>query len=110
MLFFWCSVFAFKRWAGYRKLGRFSSPANSISPGLQIREHNISDLLPVPLLAWPDAHEKHCRRKVFISRLFVGIVGHSVIFVLAGLVIFSGGAVKQNSLLPSAEFDVVLHH
>jgi hypothetical protein len=45
--------------------------------------------------------QKTLSPKVFLPRLSVGIFGAFAIFVLARFAIFSGGAVKQNSLLPS---------
>ena len=104
MLFFWCSVFAFQRWAGSSySWGGLALPVILYLLGAFTYENTTFLIFCVPLLVWPlcTQTQKTLSPKIFISRLFVGILGVFVIFVLARFVIFSGGAVKQNSLLPS---------
>ena len=104
MLFFWCSVFAFQRWAGSSySWGGLVLPVILYLLGAFTYENTPFLIFCVPLLVWPvyAQSQKTLSPKIFISKLFVGILGAFVIFVLARFVIFSGGAVKQNSLLPS---------
>ena len=104
MLFFWCSVFAFQLWAGSScSWGGLALPAILYLLGAFTYENTTFLIFCVPLLVWPvyAQSQKTLSPKVFLARLFVGILGAFVIFVLARFVIFSGGAVKQNSLLPS---------
>lgn len=104
MLFFWCSVFAFQLWARSScSWGGLALPAILYLLGAFTYENTTFLIFCVPLLVWPvyAQSQKTLSPKGFLARLSVGILGAFVIFVLARFVIFSGGAVKQNSLLPS---------
>ncbi len=104
MLFFWFSVFAFQRWTQSScSWGGLVLPAILYLLGAFTYENTTFLIFCVPLLVWPvyAQSQKTLSPKVFLARLSVGILGAFVIFVLARFAIFSGGAVKQNSLLPS---------
>lgn len=104
MVFLWCSVFAFQRWAlsscSWRGL---TLPAILYLLGAFTYENTTLLIFSVPLLVWPVYAQsgRMLSPKIFIPRLLVGILGAFAIFVLARFAIFSGGAVKQNSLLPA---------
>lgn len=104
MLFFWCSVFAFQGWAQSTcSWGGLAVPVILYLLGAFTYENATFLIFCVPLLVWPVfvQSQKTLSPKVFVARLSVGILGGFVIFVLARFFIFSGGAVKQNSLAPS---------
>ncbi len=103
MLFFWSSVFVFQRWAGSScSWLSLILPALLYLLGAFTYENTTFLIFCVPLLVWPvyAQSQKTLSQKVFLARIFVGILGAFVVFVLARFAIFSGGAVKQNSLLP----------
>ncbi|MCL5124130.1 MAG: glucosyltransferase domain-containing protein [Deltaproteobacteria bacterium] len=103
MLFFWLCVFAFQRWAlsgaSWRGL---LLPVILYLFGAFTYENTTFLIFCVPLLVWPVyvRHPKSLPTKPFPVRLFSGILGGFAIFVMARFVVFSGGAVKQNSLFP----------
>ncbi|MFA6222760.1 MAG: hypothetical protein WC647_10660 [Desulfomonilaceae bacterium] len=103
MLFFWISAFSFQRWAQ-----RSCSWIGLIPPALFYLlaaftyENTTFILFGVPLLVWPvySLGEKAVNEKAFFIRLFAGIAGSFALFVLVRFLVFSGGAVKQSSLIP----------
>jgi hypothetical protein len=103
MLFFWISAFSFQRWAQ-----RSCSWIGLIPPALFYLlaaftyENTTFLLFGVPLLVWPVyiQGKDTVAKKTFFIRLCTGIIGSFILFVLVRFSVFSGGAVKQSSLIP----------
>ena len=103
MLFFWGSVFAFQRWA------RSSCSWPGLLPPIMLYllgaftyENTTFLIFCIPLLVWPvyAQDRKTLSNKDFVVRFLSGIFGAFTVFVLARFAVFSGGAVKQSSLIP----------
>ncbi|MCX5873447.1 MAG: hypothetical protein NTY51_09490 [Deltaproteobacteria bacterium] len=103
MLFFWSSVFAFQRWA------RSSCSWPGLLPptmlyllGAFTYENTTFLIFCIPLLVWPvyAQDRKALSNRDFVVRLLGGIFGAFTVFVLVRFAVFSGGAVKQSSLIP----------
>ncbi len=104
MVFFWCSVLAFQKWAiGSGSWGGLTTPVVLYCLSVLTYENTSLLIFSVPLFIWPAHYAKQAGSPaVSLSiRLFTGIVSGFVLFLLVRFLVFSGGAVGQSSWVPS---------
>ncbi|MBI5571239.1 MAG: hypothetical protein HY914_14950 [Desulfomonile tiedjei] len=106
LLLFWLSVLAFQRWAvAPQRLVRLAAAVLCYWLSTFTYETAAFLIFAVPFFVWPI----HLRGpnvmsdRSFLTRMSVGICVAFAIFVAARFLVFSGGAVRHASLIPSAQ-------